>query len=280
MIEFSNIEFSKMHGNGNDFVVFDEFARELIPEEKKPEFVRKVCDRKFGVGGDGAIFVQKSEKADVRFRYFNSDGSEAEMCGNGIRCFARFAFEKNYVKRKFKAETLAGIKELEVLPDLRVKVDMSVEFDAEKIPAKPAETVKGIWKAKMGFDVYAVNTGVPHAVIFVDDIEKFSIDEARKIRYSDVFPEGTNVNFAEVVSKNRIKVRTYERGVEDETLSCGTGSVAVAAVAYRLGYTERRVTVETRGGELEIEIANGKAYMTGKATRVFDGVLLELSGGL
>ncbi len=274
------IEFSKMHGNGNDFVVFDEYKGTIISEEEKPEFVKKVCNRKFGVGGDGAIFVQKSEVADVRFRYFNSDGSEAEMCGNGIRCFARFSFEKGYVSRNFVAETLAGLKKLEILENpFRVKVDMGyVEFDPEKIPAVKSKEERGVWSAEIGkFKVYAVNTGVPHAVIFVDDLERLDISEAKKIRYSKFFPAGTNVNF--VSFDGELKIRTYERGVEDETLSCGTGSVAASAVAYKLGMCGSKVKVITKGGELEIELVENdklRAYMTGKAVRVFDGTLREL----
>ncbi len=276
------IEFSKMHGNGNDFVVFDEFEKVIVSEEEKPEFVKKVCDRRFGVGGDGAIFVQKSEKADLKFRYFNSDGSEAEMCGNGIRCFARFSYERGYVDKVFKAETLAGIKELVVFPGrhFRVRVDMGfVEFDSNKIPAKESKKEKGVWFSEIeGFKVYAVNTGVPHAVVLVDcnELDNIKINIAKKIRYNEIFPEGTNVNFA-CYDSGVIRVRTYERGVEDETLSCGTGSVAVAAVLYKLGICGSKVKVITRGGELEIEFKEKfKAYMTGKATRVFDGVLKEL----
>lgn len=278
---YEGIEFAKMHGNGNDFVVFDEFLREVVPEKEKSNFVKAICDRKFGVGGDGAIFVQKSKVADVRFRYFNSDGSEAEMCGNGIRCFARFAFEKGYVKEKFKAETLAGIKELEIMGKA-VKVDMGeVHFSPERIPAKGG-CFNGVWSTDIGkWKVYAVNTGVPHAVVFVDcrELEELDINLAREIRYSDVFPEGANVNFA-CISEGVIRVRTYERGVEGETLSCGTGSVGVAAVALKLGLCNSKVRVVTRGGELLIEFEERdgslKAYMTGNAVKVFEGKLAEI----
>ncbi len=278
------VEFVKMHGNGNDFVVFDEFNETIVSEEEKPDFVRKVCNRRFGVGGDGAIFVQRSEAADVKFRYFNSDGSEAEMCGNGIRCFARFAFERGYVGEKFTAETLSGLKELEVFPDLSVKVDMGyVEFSAEKIPAEKGKSVSGVWCAEIeGFEVYAVNTGVPHAVVFVD-CEKLRRLDVRKvakpIRYSRLFSKGANVNFA-CFDGQSFFVRTYERGVEDETLSCGTGSVAVVAVGSRIGMCGNSCVVKTRGGELKVELEseNGrlKAYITGKAVKVFEGKLVEL----
>ena len=282
MQDWQGIEFAKMHGNGNDFVVFDEFEREVVPESEKREFVKAVCDRRFGVGGDGAIFIQRSEVADVRFRYFNSDGSEAEMCGNGIRCFARLAFERGYVGEKFRAETLAGIKELEVAGDT-VKVDMGVvRFAPDEIPAV-GEMEGSVWCAEIdGWRVYAANSGVPHAVVFLEceELERLDISVARKIRYSDLFPEGANVNFA-CLDGDVIRVRTYERGVEGETLSCGTGSVSVAAIAYMLGMTGNRVRVLTRGGELLIELQRDKgglrAYMTGRAVKVFEGRLLELS---
>jgi len=281
-MKFTEISFTKMHGNGNDFVIFDEFNEEVVAEKEKPALVRAVCNRRFGVGGDGAIFVQRSDVADVRFRYFNSNGSEAAMCGNGIRCFARYVVEEGYTSRKLKAETLAGIKELEVSVEnceYWVRVDMGTPvFEPEKIPAIGG-VLDGVWHKSFEIfgkkmDVYAVNTGVPHAVVFVDSMD-FDIGEAKKIRYSDAFPEGTNVNFAKIVSRKEVEVRTYERGVEGETLSCGTGSVAVIAVASKLGLVEPKAIVKTKGGILRIEIAE-TAFMTGKAVRVFDGVLKEV----
>ncbi len=275
------IEFTKMHGNGNDFVVFDEFRRMLVPEEEKPAFVKAVCNRRFGVGGDGAIFVQPSEVADARFRYFNSDGSEA-MCGNGIRCFARLVVEEGYTAKKFRVETLAGVKEVWVSiedGDYWVKVDMGKPlFEPEKIPVTGGK-FNGVWHDTFDVlggecEVYAVNTGVPHAVVFVDSLD-VDMHEARKIRYSKKFPEGVNVNFSRILSEEEVEVRTYERGVEGETLSCGTGSVAVVAVASRLGLMNSKAEVRTKGGILRIEI-NDSSFMTGKAVRVFDGVLKEI----
>lgn len=302
------IKFVKMHGNGNDFVVISELKELLIPEELKPAFVKSVCHRRFGVGADGCIFVQKSEKADVKFRYFNSDGGEAEMCGNGIRCFSRFVIEEEYGRHseKIRVETLAGIKELSVrVKDgtYWVKVDMGKPaFDSDMIPAVKTEnenkSVNEIWNKKFTikgdiFKVYALNTGVPHAIIFVDDINIRIIEIARNIRYNEVFPQGINVNFVKVISKKELAIRTYERGVEDETLSCGTGSVASAVVASILGLTLRSepVKVLTNGGLLKIEIdfeqESGAGlfktskpdirtvYMTGSANRVFNGKLLS-----
>ncbi|WP_456329395.1 diaminopimelate epimerase [Archaeoglobus sp.] len=270
------IAFTKMHGNGNDFVLIDEFNGVVVREEDKPRFVRAVCHRKFGVGADGALFVQPSDKADVKFRYFNSDGGEAEMCGNGIRCFSRYVVEEGYAGERLKVETLAGILELEVTRNEDgwwVKVDMGrPKFRKEEIPA----TVD-VWGYEFEhegrkFKIYAANTGVPHVVAFVDDLDFDIIPIARKIRYAEIFPEGTNVNFAKVEG-DTIRIRTYERGVEDETLSCGTGSVAVAAIANKLGLVGNTVKVVTKGGLLKIDLTESTAYMTGGANRVFDGIL-------
>lgn len=269
-----SIKITKMHGNGNDFVLVDEFEKEVIPEKMKPDFVKAICHRKFGVGADGMLFVQPSVVADARFRYFNSDGSEAEMCGNGIRCFSRFVVEEGYVKKNVvKVETLAGILDLDVNKDgWWVKVDTGeVKTKREEIPAN-----REVWGLETTMDnqkfvLYAVNSGVPHVVIFVDDLDFDIINPARAIRYSDLFPQGTNVNFAKVLSKDEIEIKTYERGVEDETLSCGTGSVAVAFVANKLNLADKHVKIITKGGILKIDIEDNKAYMTGTASRVFDG---------
>ena len=269
------VSFTKMHGNGNDFVLIDEFEGEVIPEDRKAEFVKAVCHRNFGVGADGVLFVQPSAKADVKFRYFNSDGSEAAMCGNGIRCFSRYVVEEGYGKERLKVETLAGILELEVLKDdgWWVKVDMGKpRFKKEEIPAKVDVWGYEVEHEGRKFKIYAANTGVPHVVIFVEDLDFDIIPIARKIRYAEIFPEGTNVNFAKVEGDS-ITIRTYERGVEAETLSCGTGSVAVAAIANRLGLAGRNVEVRTKGGLLRIELTDETAFMTGGASRVFDGIL-------
>ncbi|RLI80072.1 diaminopimelate epimerase [Archaeoglobales archaeon] len=271
-----SIKITKMHGNGNDFVLVDEFEKEIVPEKMKPDFVRAVCHRRFGVGADGTLFVQPSIVADARFRYFNNDGSEAEMCGNGIRCFSRFVVEEGYVKGEVvKVETLVGILELEVDEDgWWVKVDMGeVKTKKEEIPAN--REVWGLEKTinNHKFVLYAVNSGVPHVVTFVDDLDFNIIEPAKIIRYDDTFPQGTNVNFAKVLSEDEITIRTYERGVENETLSCGTGSVAVAFVANKLGLASNHVKVITKGGLLKVDVKGNKAYMTGNANRVFDGFI-------
>jgi diaminopimelate epimerase len=261
----------KMHGNGNDFIIVDEFNGVVVPDEQKSDIVKAICHRRFGIGADGAIFVQKSEVADAKFVFYNNDGSIAEMCGNGIRCFARYLVEEGYAKEKIKVETLAGILELDVIRDgWWVRVDMGKPKFGLDVPAKEEVWGKVFNVDGRKFKVYAVNTGVPHAVVFVNDFDFDLIKIARAIRYHDVFPQGTNVNFAKVLDRGRVIVRTYERGVEDETLSCGTGSCAVAVVGYKLGILDKNVEVLTRGGVLKIEV-NDRIYMTGTATRVLDG---------
>ena len=275
------IKFVKMHGNGNDFIILDEFNSTLIPESKKPSFVRAISHRYFGLGADGVIFVQKAQNvdADIRFRYFNSDGSEAEMCGNGIRCFSRYVFERGYVKNTFKAETLAGVISLNVSEDEEgywIRVNMGkAKFSKEDIP-----TLDDVWGREFkiyghSYNVYAVNTGVPHAVVFVDNLDIDVERVAKEIRYSRIFPQGVNVNFVKVENRNKALVRTYERGVERETLSCGTGAVAVAVVAEKLGKMDRDVEIITIGGKLRIEIKNnGLVYMAGQASKIAEGEII------
>jgi|Deesub1362A_J573_1020465.scaffolds.fasta_scaffold00748_7 diaminopimelate epimerase len=283
MGEKNKIKFTKMHGNGNDFVLFDEFKGELIEESLKPNLVQAVCHRRFGIGADGVLFVQRSDNADAKFRYFNSDGSEADMCGNGIRCFSRYIVEEGYAESgKILVETRVGILELNVSKKdgYWVRVNMGqAKTRAENIPVKTENN--RFWGEKLvanyrEFEVYAVNTGVPHAVIFMplEELRNFDlIPYAREIRYNIIFPEGTNVNFVSIVSENRIEIRTYERGVEDETLSCGTGSVASAFIARELELVKEPVEVITKGGVLIIEFQGDNIYMTGTANRVFDGEL-------
>ncbi len=268
------IRFVKMHGNGNDFILVDEFHSEVIPEDKKSLWVSRVCRRRFGIGADGVLFLSSSERADVKMRLFNSDGSEAEMCGNGIRCLAKYAVEKNYARPpEISVETLAGVMKIKCRWKDRkffAKVRMGVpKFRCEEIPAI---CNKEIYENEIsGYRVYAVNTGVPHAVIFVEDVEKIEIEkEAPKIRCHPSFPKGANVNFVEVKDDTLI-IRTFERGVEAETLSCGTGATASAAVARRLGLIKDEVLVLTKGGELIISFEGEEAYMEGPAETVFTG---------
>ncbi len=265
-------KFTKLQGNGNDFILIDEYTEEIVPQNEKSAFAVKYCDRRFGIGADGILYLIISNKADIGMRIFNADGTEAEMCGNGIRCLVKYALDKGYIQNEASVETHAGVLSItsRVEDGIWITVNMGKpEFASEKIPAKG--TGEFLEVSMHGYKVSAVNTGVPHAVIFVDSLDDQLIADAPKVRNDPVFPKGTNVNFARVDSKTEITIRTYERGVEDETLSCGTGSVACAAVARRLGKTGSRVRVNTKGGTLVITLTYQAAFMEGQAQRVYEG---------
>ena len=269
-----DIPFAKLHGNGNDFIVIDEFHRLVIPDEMKGQFAAVYCDRRLGIGADGVIFLMKSAKDDLRMRIFQPDEGEAEMCGNGIRCLARFASDAGYVKDSCMVETPAGsIGDAIDTADENFSATVTMtppQFNRRDIPA----TGKGEYKENIGYyEVYAVNTGVPHAVIIVDAVDAVDVAAvAPAIRHHASFPKGANVNFVEKTGKNSIRIRTFERGVEDETFSCGTGATASAAVMHKLGLTGDVVKVETRGGPLTIYLQGG-VKMQGPAVTVFTGVI-------
>lgn len=233
------IAFWKMNGAGNDFIVIDH-RKPLIPVERMAEFARLVCRRKFSVGADGLFLLEPSQVADFRWRFFNADGSEAEMCGNGARCVARFAYMNGLAAARMRFETLAGIIDASVA-DTQVTIRMpaphSLQLDVE------------VEAAGQGWTVHSVNTGVPHLVVFVDDLDRVDVDAlGRTFRYHARFaPAGTNVNFV-ARNKERLAIRTYERGVEAETMACGTGATAAAVVAVARGLAASPVQLTTRGG--------------------------------
>ncbi|MCK9581204.1 MAG: diaminopimelate epimerase [Methanoregula sp.] len=268
------IPFAKLHGNGNDFIIIDEFEKTVIPDDMKAQFAAIYCDRKFGIGADGVIYVMKSKKCDLCMRILQPDESEADMCGNGIRCIAKFAYDAGYTKETCTIETLAG--EIGVSMGYKGENFLAIitmtppQYGRKEIPA----TGSGEYKEKIaGYEVYAVNTGVPHAVIIVDSVDAVDLETvAPKIRHHKTFPKGANVNFVEKTGKNSIRIRTFERGVEGETLSCGTGATASAATVHRLGLTGDVVDVETRGGPLTIYV-NDVVKMEGPATTVFKGII-------
>ena len=268
------IEFTKMVAAGNDFVVIDSKAG--IAESKLKQFAQKVCDRKYGIGADGLLVISKSKKADIRMRIFNADGSEAEMCGNGARCAAFFASQGK--KKTLKIDTKAGFLKAEVDKD-SVKITMTTP---RLIKLNLALAVN-----QHPLRVNFINTGVPHTVILCDDVSKIKVFEfGRLLRYHRRFqPAGTNVNFIEPKALDVIKVRTYERGVEDETLACGTGSVA-SAIIYALKLKESglvkkedfSIGVDTASGErLQVEFSiKGNSVtnvsLEGKARVICQGV--------
>ncbi|MCB1062005.1 MAG: diaminopimelate epimerase [Verrucomicrobiae bacterium] len=235
------LKFTKMNGAGNDFVVLDNRDGSL---ELTKEQIAKICDRKNGVGADGLLVVEKpEERTNFRMRYYNADGGEAEMCGNGARCFARFAnslLEKKLDKMTF--ETIAGI--------------ISAEFDGENVRVGLSEPFDLELDNDLAVDgellaISAVNTGVPHAVVFeeeLDDVDVLRVGAA--IRHHKYFePKGTNANFVKILAPDHIAIRTYERGVEGETLACGTGVAACAIVHFELNDGDRPIKVDVRGGK-------------------------------
>ncbi len=271
----SVLAFTKLHGNGNDFIIIDEMRFEQVAESRKSSFAIGCCHRNFGIGADGVLFLVNSPRAELGMRLFQPDGSEAEMCGNGIRCLAKYAWDTGYVGQSFSVETLAGVVPVQVreMDDgFWARVEMGVpKFDRQSIPA--VGTGEFLMERLENLQVSAVNTGVPHAVIFVDDLDLSVSEIAPRIRHSSVFPEGANVNF--VRPEDPFEVRTFERGVEAETFSCGTGAVASASVARRLGLVGDEVLVETRGGPLIVSFKGENAFMEGPAVTVYSGELSE-----
>ena len=271
----STFMFTKLHGNGNDFILIDEMAREFVPEAAKGQFAVRCCSRNFGIGGDGVLFMNSSGRADLGMRLFQPDGSEAEMCGNGIRCLAKYAWETGYVGENFDVDTLAGIISIQVREmdnSFWTRVDMGVpDFERSCIPA--VGQGEFLMEPMEGLDVSAVNTGVPHSVIFVEDLDLPIEEVALLIRHSSIFPEGTNVNF--VKAGDPFEIRTFERGVEAETFSCGTGAVASAAVAKKLDLVGDEVLVETKGGPLIVSFEDKRAFLEGPAVTVYQGELSD-----
>lgn len=276
------MKITKMHGLGNDFIVFfDEGTVEL----DVTDMAQRLCDRHTGIGADGLVIVMPSEVADVRMRIINSDGSEAEMCGNGIRCFAKYAYDRKIITKDiFTVETLAGIMTPEIIAEdgvaKLVKVNMGKPtFTAGAIPmAVEAEKVIDYTIDVDGtsYVVSSVLLGVPHTEVFVDDVKTVPLTVlGPKIEKHPLFPKGTNVNFVQVVNENTVKVRTWERGA-GATLACGTGSCSSAVMAHEKGLTGRSVDVQLYLGTLHIDYdEDGTVYMTGPAAEVFS---LELEG--
>ena len=275
-----SVPFYKMQGCGNDFVVIDN--RELaVPESAMADWARAVCARAFGVYADGLFFLEESDDPalDYRWHFYNSDGSRAEMCGNASRCAGKLAHAIGLAPADHVFGTDAGPIKARVLlggPDAgRVKVQLT----------PPLDTATGIELDVDGspLTVHFSDTGVPHAVVFVDDVESVDImDLGPKLRYHDRFaPAGTNVNFAQVKDENTILLRTYERGVEAETYACGTGAAATQLLANRLGLTSDRADLTTTGGEvLTVFLEDGNVYLQGAAELTFNGELYLKAMGL
>lgn len=277
------IKFTKMHGLGNDYVYIDAINQKIQNELKLAKFV---SNRHFGIGSDGLILICESKVADFKMRMFNSDGSEAEMCGNGIRCVGKFVYDKGFTsKTTVTIETLAGIKTLKLnIKDKKVetvRVDMGEPIlEADKIPViSKEEPVKNLEleAENRKFKFTCVSMGNPHAITIVENTKEFEVERYGKILEVDkAFPKKANIEFAQVIDKENIKMRVWERGA-GETLACGTGACATAVACNLLNLTGRKVNIELLGGILNIEWNenDNHIYMTGPAVTVFDGELYK-----
>jgi len=276
------IKFTKMHGTGNDYIYINVIEQTV----KNPaKLALEMSHRHYGVGSDGLILIMKSKISgvDFRMRIFNSDGSEAEMCGNGIRCFAKYVYERGlHDSRELSIETLSGVKELRLNVKSRKIVSVTVDMGKPiilrgQIPmiGKEGIVINETLDLLDGahFDITALSMGNPHAVIFVEDTDNFPVEKyGPVIENHNLFPQRTNVEFVQVLNKKEILQRTWERGA-GETMACGTGASAATVASILTGQTERALTVHLKGGDLEVswEEKSGHVYMTGQAVDVFDG---------
>ncbi len=277
------LEFTKMHGTGNDYVYVNGFTQKI---DNPSEIAIRVSDRHFSIGGDGMIIVAPSDVADVRMIMFNSDGSEGKMCGNGIRCVAKYAYDHKLTdKTEMTIETASGIKTIQVTLDAEGKVEYAY-VDMGKAILKPEEipmTVSGenfinqeIEVAGKKYNVTAVSMGNPHMVIFTQGIDELKLEEiGPAFENHELFPERVNTEFVEVMDNHNFKMRVYERGT-GETMSCGTGTCAVAVAAVLNGYAKHgeELNIHIPGGVLkDTYYEDGRVMMKGLATHVFDGVI-------
>ena len=272
-----------MHGCGNDYIYINCFDAQV---NNLPELSMILCDRRKYIGGDGIITIEKSQVADAKMRIFNKDGSEGKMCGNGIRCVAKYLYDNKICNNmnNIKIETLSGVKYLDILENNKnesvVKVNMGqASLNPKDIPVlinkeKIVDELITIDDNK--FYITCVSVGNPHCVIFVDEVCSIDLNKiAPKLSSNIIFPEGINIEFVSIIDKNNISMRVWERG-SGETLSCGSGSCASVVAAVENNYCDRNtdITVHLRGGSLKINYdENSVVYMTGNATKVFEGVI-------
>lgn len=283
------IKFTKMHGLGNDYIYINTLKNEnIIAEEKLPSFTRYLCNRHFGVGADGVILIEKSKIADFKMKIFNKDGSTAQMCGNGIRCFAKYVYEAGLINKKnIDIETQAGVKQA------YLKVEKNKVAEITVCMGKPVLDLLELRKLKfidedyndkiiinatdVNFEIIPVSIGNPHAVVFLKNLENFNVKKyGELIENNKIFLEKTNVEFVQVIDKGHIKMKVWERGT-GETYACGTGAcAALVACAYK-GFTRRYAVVNLKGGDLFVNwsLQDNQIYLTGIATKVFDGIVGE-----
>lgn len=271
------MKFWKMHGLGNDYILIDN-RKNQIKRAAVPCLAQKLCARRFSVGADGLLLVEDSELADVKMQIFNADGSEAEMCGNGIRCFVKYCYENKIVrKNEVSVETLAGIKKTWlILKDnvvMLVKVDMGLPIlERSKIPMIGVKKFinQNLQVNGEKYKATCLSVGNPHCVIFVDNLNSFPVQNlGSRIENHSFFPKRTNVEFAQVLNLNEVKVRVWERGC-GETLACGTGACATVVAGNLLGKTGNKVQVHLLGGDLEVEYSE-RLFLSGPAEKAYEG---------
>lgn len=281
------MKFTKMQGCGNDYVYVNGFT-EKIEQEKKPEIVRRLSDRHFGIGGDGVIFINPSDKADFEMEMFNADGTRSQMCGNGIRCVAKFVYDKGLTDSQHITIISGGaVKYLDLTVDKKDASDRGsvskVRVNMGKPILKPSD-IPVVCEGERAIDtpitvlgkeyrMTCVSMGNPHAVIFMDGVADLDLEKIGPyFENHEVFPERVNTEFVEIIDRKTVSMRVWERGT-GETLACGTGCCAIAVACVLNGLTENAITVKVLGGELEIEWAgeDSVVYMTGPAVTVFEG---------
>jgi len=281
------IEFTKMHALGNDYIVINETEEDIIPEEYKNKVSEEISQRRFNVGADGVVFACKSYKADVRFRIFNSDGSEAEMCGNGIRCLAKYVYDKDIVKKEtMQIETMEDVKEARLTVEdntvTSIEIDMGKGyFKPEEIPAiAPSGNTDEFIDEDIDIEgekikMSSVSVGNPHAVCFTDiNIDDIDLDfYGPRIETHEAFPEKVNVHFVNIVSPEEINILTWERGA-GFTYACGTGTTSCVLLGYKMGLLNEKVHAHLSGGDLDITISDFTDYLTatmkGAAVTVYE----------
>lgn len=272
------MKFTKMQGIGNDFIFIEDLDNKFLDNET--EIAKKLCNRHFGIGADGLIIVRNSTIADMKMTIINSDGSRANMCGNAIRCFGRYIYDKGYVKDiKFTVETGDGIKGITLILEkdkiTGAKVYMGIpSFSGKDIPLRnKKELINEVRNINnKDYKLTSVLVGVPHTIVIKEDKE-YDVSEGKFIEKFECFNEGTNVNFVEVINRDHIKVETWERGA-GATLACGTGTCASAVVAYKFNLINKKVLASLPGGELIIEVEEDGVYMTGNAEYICVGETL------
>ena len=275
------LEFTKMHGCGNDYIYVNCLDWEFINPGK---LAVTLSDRHFGIGGDGLVLICRSDIADAKMRMFNADGSEGRMCGNAIRCVAKYLYDNGICRKNIKKiETLSGVKTLELYTEngcvISASVDMGkAELDPSKIPVLlPGDKIINAPLTVMGktYGITCVSMGNPHAVVFCNDVDILDLTElGPHFEYNEIFPDRVNTEFVQVINENTLKMRVWERG-SGETLACGTGACAAAVASVLNGYCSKGqdIRVLLRGGVLTVNYTDDRVLMTGNCVKVYEGII-------